>query len=187
MSLNTERGSVHLEIRPAGAADAVAACAVLRRCITESCVRDHRNDTAVLAAWLGNKTPAMVASWFASATNFPLVALLDGHIVGVALLTRAGKLALCYVLPEAQRRGAGKALLACVEATAAEWGVKTLQLHSTASAEAFFAARGYLPSGNVRSPYGVDTVFFWKPLGAEPDAAPSGEQKRKRFCSCNTA
>jgi GNAT superfamily N-acetyltransferase len=160
---------------------------VLRRCIAESCVRDHRNDATVLAAWLGNKTPATVASWFASATNFPLVALLDGDIAGVALLTRAGKLALCYVLPEAQRRGAGKALLACMEGTAAEWGVKTLQLHSTASAEAFFAARGYIPSGNVRSPYGVDTVFFWKPLDAEPEAGGAPSTQRKRFCNCNTA
>lgn len=175
----------NLEIRQATAADAATACEVLRRCIVESCVRDHQNDAAILEAWLGNKTPAMVAGWFASSTNFPLVALLDGRIAGVALLTRAGKLALCYVLPEAQRHGAGKALLACVEATAAEWGVKTLQLHSTASAEAFFAGRGYIQSGNVRSPYGVETVFFWKPLDA--GAALSAEQKRKRFCNCNTA
>lgn len=174
----------NLEIRPATAADAAAACEVLRRCIAESCVRDHRNDAAVLDAWLGNKTPAMVGAWFVSSTNFPLVAQLHGRIVGVALLTRAGKLALCYVLPEAQRRGAGRAMLARMESTAREWGVKTLQLHSTVSAEAFFAAHGYNPSGNVRSPYGVDTLFFWKDLDAS--GAPSG-QARKRFCNCNTA
>lgn len=187
MSVNTEDGSAHLEIRHADAADAASACEVLRRCIAESCVRDHQNEAAVLAAWLGNKTPAMVASWFGSATNFALVALVDGRMAGVALLTRAGKVALCYVLPEAQRRGAGKAMLARMEATAAEWGVKTLQLHSTASAETFFAGHGYIASGNVRSPYGVDTVFFWKPLGADADAGAAPSAQRKRFCNCNTA
>jgi hypothetical protein len=39
-------------------------------------------------------------------------------------------------------------------------------------------------SGHVRSPYGVDTIFFWKQLdrGAAPDAS-----QRKRFCNCNSA
>lgn len=141
---------------------------------------DHKNDPAILDAWLGNKTPQMVASWFSSPTNFSLVALEDGVVIGVALLTGAGKLALCYLLPEARSKGAGKALLARVEQQACSWGVKALQLHSTATGEAFFASQGYIHSGKVRSPYGVETIFFWKQLGAgAPDA------KRKRFCNCN--
>lgn len=170
-----------LEIRIAASADAAGACNVLRRSITECCVADHNNDPAILNAWLGNKNTQTVASWFESPTNFSLVAVDQGAVVGVALLTAAGKLALCYLLPEARHKGAGKALLARIEAQAASWGVKALQLHSTASGEAFFARQGYLRSGNVRSPYGVDTIFFWKQLG-EQSCPPEGQ--RKRFCSC---
>jgi len=166
------------EIRRAQATDATAACEVLRRSIAECCVLDHKNDPAILGAWLGNKTPETVATWFASPTNFSLVALHEGAVVGVALLTAAGKLALCYLLPEVHRMGLGKRLLACMEAQACEWGVKALQLHSTADGEEFFARQGYVRAGHVRSPYGVDTVFFWKQL--------DGTCPPKRFCTCST-
>ncbi|HEX7984455.1 GNAT superfamily N-acetyltransferase [Duganella sp. 1411] len=173
-----------LEVRIAASTDADAACNVLRRSITECCGLDHKNDPAILDAWLGNKTPQMVANWFSSPTNFSLVAVSEGVVVGVALLTGAGKLALCYLLPEARGQGVGKALLARVEEQACSWGVKALQLHSTAAGHGFFARSGYVEAGKVRSPYGVETVFFWKQLDAEagaPDAA-----KRKRFCNCNS-
>jgi GNAT superfamily N-acetyltransferase len=171
------------EIRLAASSDAPAACNVLRRSIVECCELDHKKDPSILEAWLGNKTPEMVASWFASPTNFSIVAVEEGNIVGVALLTGAGKLALCYLLPEARRKGFGKALLRCIEDRACSWGVKALQLHSTATSEEFFARQGYLSSGNVRSPYGVDSIFFWKQLdGSVCDLA---EGKRKRFCGCS--
>jgi GNAT superfamily N-acetyltransferase len=173
-----------LEIRIAASDDAFAACNVLRRSITECCVLDHKNDQDILGAWLGNKTPQTVASWFASPTNYALVALKDGQVIGVSLLTGAGKVALCYLLPEARGMGVGKALLANMEETACNWGVKALQLHSTATGEAFFASQGFVRSGHVRSPYGVDTIFCWKQLtsDATPDIA-----GRKRFCTCNPA
>jgi N-acetylglutamate synthase-like GNAT family acetyltransferase len=85
------------------------------------------------------------------------------------------------LLPEVRQRGAGKALLACIEQQACSWGVKALQLHSTATGEEFFARQGYLRAGNVRSPYGVDTIFFWKQL----DGTVCDTSKRKRFCGCN--
>lgn len=172
------------EIRLATSVDAVAACAVLRRSIEQCCVLDHKNDAATLEAWLGNKTPEMVATWFASPTNFAQVAVEDGNVVGVALLTRAGKLALCYLLPQALGRGMGKALLAQMEAQAKEWGIKAVQLHSTAGAVAFYASQGYTQAGNVRSQYGVDTVFLWKALD---ESAQPADGKRKRFCNCNSA
>jgi GNAT superfamily N-acetyltransferase len=171
-----------LDIRIATTDDAEAACNILRRAIAECCILDHKNDAAILDAWLGNKTPAMVTSWFTSSTNFSLVAVEHGEVVGVALLTRAGKVALCYVLPEAQRRGAGKALLEALETQAVLWCIKALQLHSTATAEAFFAGLGYADSGKVRSPYGVETTHFWKQLEA---GGATSETRRKRFCNCN--
>jgi len=172
------------EIRPATAADAAPACAVLRRSISECCARDHGDDPAILAAWLGNKTPQMVTNWFQSTRNFPLVALEAGEVVGVALLTRAGKLALCYLLPQVRRRGLGDALLERLEQQAALWEIKLLQVHSTNSAAAFFARHGYSACGNVRSPYGLDTVLFWKRLGA---CAPAPGAPQPRFCRCNQA
>lgn len=170
------------EIRPAIPPDAAAVCRVLRCSITECCVLDHRNDPDILAAWLGNKHPAMVTAWLESPTNYALVAVQGSEVVGVSLLTGAGKLALCYLLPAAQRQGAGTALLRQMEERALASGMKALYLHSTASAEGFFEASGYRRDGNVRSPYGVETILFWKPLvqGAQPDA-------RKRFCNCNSA
>jgi GNAT superfamily N-acetyltransferase len=168
-----------IEIRIAVAGDAFAACDVLRRSITECCVEDHRNDPEILAAWLGNKTPEMVASWFASDRNFSIVAIEDGVLIGVALLTRAGKLPLCYLSPEALRHGAGTALLVRIEAHARDWGIKSLQLHSTATAAHFFASRCFIASGKVKSPYGVETTFFWKPL------VPGVNTGRPRFCNCN--
>ncbi|HEX8601533.1 MAG TPA: GNAT family N-acetyltransferase [Pseudoduganella sp.] len=169
------------EIRPAVTSDAAAVCQVLRRSIAECCALDHRNDPGILAAWLGNKHPAMVNAWFESATNYSLVVVREGDVVGVSLLTGAGKLALCYLLPEAQRQGAGTALLQSMEEQALAQGMKALYLHSTATAEGFFDANGYRRDGNVRSPYGVETILFWKPLvqDARPDA-------RKRFCNCNS-
>ncbi|MES2741799.1 MAG: GNAT family N-acetyltransferase [Pseudomonadota bacterium] len=179
-----------VEIRIATSADAVAACAVLRRSITECCLPDHRNDPAILDAWLGNKTAPMVAGWFASSTNYCLVALDGEQIVGVALLTRAGKICLCYLLPESQGRGIGRALLQRMELQASAWDIKTLQLHSTVSAERFYARQGYLRSGMVKASYGADALLCWKDLGASAggdSAAAGADPRRKRFCKCNSA
>lgn len=175
---------VHMgfEIRTATSHDAAAACHVLRRSITECCVQDHREQAAVLDGWLGNKTPDNVASWIASPSNHTLVAVRDGEVVGVALVTQAGKLSLCYLLPEAQHAGIGKALLHAVEAQARAWGVSVLRLHSTASAHDFYARNGYILAGKEKSCYGVECDFFWKKLNAD---ASNDTSQRKRFCNCS--
>lgn len=167
------------QIRLATPEDAIAACRVLRRSIRECCVEDHRNDGGILDTWLGNKTPQIVAGWLASPTNYTLVAERDGEVVGVALLTQAGKLSLCYVLPEAQGEGVGKALLDGIEAKARDWGIGVLKLHSTAAARGFYARNGYVNAGREMSCYGLECDFFWKQLGAAPDGAAA-----KRFCNC---
>lgn len=172
-----------IQIRTAAPVDAPAACAVLRRSIVECCVLDHQNRRDILDAWLGNKTPANVASWFASPSNYSLVAERDGELVGVALLTQAGKLALCYVLPEVLHGGVGKALLAGIEAQARQWEISVLRLHSTASARQFYVRNGYANAGKERSCYGLECDFFWKKLNADPAACPA--DSRARFCSCS--
>lgn len=169
------------EIRTARTEDAASVCSVLCRSITECCVDDHRDDAAVLSSWLGNKTPDNVTSWISSPSNYTLVAVRDGEVVGVSLLTQAGKLSLCYLVPEAMHAGIGKALLAGVESQARAWGISVLRLHSTGTAHDFFARQGYVLAGKEKSCYGVECDFFWKKLNAEqaPDAG-----QGKRFCGC---
>ncbi|WLI91556.1 GNAT family N-acetyltransferase [Massilia sp. R2A-15] len=168
-------------IRPAAPDDAPAACTVLRRSILESCAADHRHDQARLDAWLGNKTPAQVVAWMSAPANHMLVAERDGALVGVALITQGGKLSLCYVLPEAQHCGVGKALLGAAEAKAREWGVGVLRLHSTTAGSGFYARHGYVNAGKDKTCYGLECEVFWKKLDAEPGAAGT---PGKRFCNC---
>lgn len=170
-------------IRLAAPADAAAACEVLRRSITECCVADHGNQPAILNAWLGNKTPDTVAGWFTTPSNYSLVAEQDGRVVGVGLVTQAGKLSLCYVLPEARYTGAGKALLAGLEDKARCWGINVIRLHSTTTASAFYARNGYIHAGKEKSCYGVECDFYWKKLNI--DAARAG-QDNVRFCPCSS-
>lgn len=144
-------------------------------------MQDHRAQADILQSWLGNKTPENVASWIASPSNYTLVALRDNELVGVALITQAGKLSLCYLLPEAQHAGIGKALLRAAEAQAREWGISVLRLHSTATARDFYARNGYILAGKEKSCYGVECDFFWKKLNADAGQ----DTQRKRFCNCS--
>jgi GNAT superfamily N-acetyltransferase len=171
-----------IEIRTAVADDASAACHVLRRSITECCGADHGARPEILQNWLGNKTPDNVASWIASPSNHTLVAVRGGELVGVALVTQAGKLSLCYVLPEVLHMGVGKALLQGLEQQARAWGISVLRLHSTASARDFFARHGYIMAGKENSCYGVECDFFWKKLNV---AANDNATASKRFCNCS--
>lgn len=169
------------EIRHAIRDDADAACMVLRRSISECCLADHQSRPEILNSWLGNKTTDNVASWIASPSNYTIVAVSAGAVVGVSLLTQAGKLSLCYVLPEVLHLGIGKAMLADVENQARQWGISVLRLHSTATASAFYARNGYVTAGKERSCYGVECDFFWKKLNADPA---DDCNQTTRFCNC---
>ena len=111
-----------LEIRAAIPEDAPAACAVMRRSIAELCVADHRNDEAILARWLGNKTPEIFGSWIRQPDNSLLVAVEGGNILAVGSVTDAGQITLNYVSPDARFCGVSRALLGALEARAAERG-----------------------------------------------------------------
>jgi len=168
-----------IDIRQATPDDATAACTLLRRSIEEACVADHGQRPEVLQAWLGNKNTQTVLAWFASASNYAILAERDGQIAGMALLTQAGKLALCYVQPDILRSGIGSALLAAVEARAREWNISKLHMHSPTSASGFFERHGYVNAGKDKACFGLECDFLWKQLDAvEPPA-------RKRFCNCS--
>lgn len=170
--------STRFDIRRAVPGDATAACNLLRRSIEEGCRADHQDHPAVLGAWLGNKTPANVVAWFSTPSNYAVVAESEGELVGMSLLNQAGKVALCYVLPDALRCGVGRALLAALEDQARAWNIAKLHLHSPASASSFFERHGFINAGKDKSCFGLECDLLWKRL----DGACEGG--RKRFCNC---
>jgi GNAT superfamily N-acetyltransferase len=171
-----------IEIRQALPEDAPAACTLLRRSIEDGCVPDHGGRPDILQAWLGNKNVQNVAGWFASPSNYAVVAERPGEagrtLAGLALLNQAGKLALCYVQPDLLRSGVGSALLAAVEGQARAWNISKLHMHSPASATAFFERHGYVNAGMDKACFGLECNFLWKQLDA--CAVPAN----KRFCKC---
>lgn len=172
-----------IAIRKAAPTDAPAACALLRRSIEESCEADHGRRPEILDSWVGNKTPGNVATWFSSPSNHALVAERDGELAGLALLTQAGRVALCYVLPEAMRSGIGRALLAGVEEQARAWNISKVHLHSPASSSVFFERHGYTNAGKEKACFGLECDLLWKRLDAGP--APANGGASKRFCNCS--
>ncbi len=158
---------MNVKIRKASLADADAACNVLRRSITESCVEDHRNEPGVLLNWLQNKTPENVARWFANHESFSLVATISGEVTGVGLLTASGEVALCYVLPEARFKGIGKALFDAMELHAMKIQLSEIHLSSTSAAKTFYLSRGFVPSGESEIESGVRAFPMTKRIVAK--------------------
>jgi N-acetylglutamate synthase-like GNAT family acetyltransferase len=175
------RVQVEIEIRSATPEDAAAACEALRRSISECCKEDHKDDEAILAAWLGNKNSDTVATWFSSTANYALVATYGEHVVGVALLTRAGKIALCHVTPETLFKGAGKDLLRGLEQQALEWGLPWVKVLSTGSSKEFYARNGFIACGDATSAYGTKGYKMIKQLSGPPIPE---EELKKMFCGC---
>lgn len=134
-------------VRDALAEDASAICDVLKRSIAELCAADHRNDPALLARWLRNKTPEIVASWIATPDNSMLLAVDGAAILGVGLVTDAGEINLNYVAPEARFRGVSREIMAALEARARERGNTRCTLTSTETARRFYLAGGYTQEG----------------------------------------
>ena len=168
-----------IDIRQATPSDAPAACALLRRSIEEGCAADHGQRAEILESWLSNKTLQNVAAWLSSPSNYAVVAVDGGALAGLALLTQAGKLALCYVMPGQLRQGVGSAMLHAVEARARDWDIGKLHMHSPASSSAFFERLGYVNAGKDKACFGLECDFLWKQLNAvQPPAS-------KRYCGCS--
>jgi hypothetical protein len=97
-----------MEIRDATPDDALAGCTVFKRSIAELCEADHWNDPAILARWLGNKTPENFTGWVEQADNSVLVAVENGVIRAVFVGSAAHFCALSKRgPPNAAMHGAG--------------------------------------------------------------------------------
>jgi GNAT superfamily N-acetyltransferase len=148
-----------MEIRDGQAEDAPAACQVLRHSIAELCVADHRNDPAILARWLSNKTPEIFRSWIMQGANSVLVAVESGDILAVGSVTDDGKITLNYVSPDARFRGVSRALLGALEARAIQRGNVRCTLTSTETARRFYLANGYVEDGLPVGEFGTSSGY----------------------------
>jgi GNAT superfamily N-acetyltransferase len=148
-----------ITVRPAAEADVGAACDVLRRSIRELCVADHGHDEHVLSAWLANKTPENVRAWISSASSFSVVAVEGAEVRGFGLVQNDGEIQMCYLVPEAQYRGAGKLMLRALEEQAARWRLQGVFLTSSVTAKRFYERNGYVQSGEPKSVYGLRSVY----------------------------
>jgi putative acetyltransferase len=73
----------------------------------------------------------------------PFVAVVDGHVIGMAEIEADGFIDYFYVHPHWQRRGIGKALLERIETEARTHGIRTIFADVSVTAKDFFAARGF--------------------------------------------
>ncbi|WP_346770955.1 GNAT family N-acetyltransferase [Bradyrhizobium sp. 49] len=131
----------------------------MRPSIAELCVADHKNDAAILARWLGSKTPEIFASWIRQPGNSLLVAAEDDNILAVGSVTDAGQITLNYVSPDARFRGVSRALLGALERRALERGNMRCTLTSTETALRFYQASGYAPDGPQVGNFGTSSGY----------------------------
>lgn len=148
-----------MEIRDATPDDAVAACDVLRRSICELCIADHGNDPAILAAWLRNKTPEIVAGWAMHPGNSLLVAVEGNAILAVGSVTDAGEITSNYVSPDARFRGVSRALVRALEIRSVARGNTDCTLTSTETAHRFYRSCGYVDSGPPAGKIGTRSSY----------------------------
>jgi GNAT superfamily N-acetyltransferase len=147
-----------MRVRNATSDDGPAACEVMRRSIAELCVADHRNDPAILARWLSNKTPEIFCEWIRRGNSL-MVAVKHERILAVGCVTDAGEITLNYVSPDARFRGVSKGLLEALERRAIELGNNRFQLESTETARRFYLARGYIERGPAGRKFGTSSGY----------------------------
>jgi GNAT superfamily N-acetyltransferase len=148
-----------VKIRDATAADAVAACEVLRASISELCAADHHNDPEIIRRWLASKTPENLARWIVDPDASMLLAVEDELVLAVGAVRNDGEITLNYVSPAARFRGASSALLVALETRAKERGNIHCKLLSTETAYRFYLNRGYVGRGEPQHKFGTSSSY----------------------------
>jgi GNAT superfamily N-acetyltransferase len=126
-------------IRRATAADAPAILSAHVQAIRQICQTQYTPEQ--IEAWAGPKKAQDYANAMARGEAM-FVAEMDSQIVGFSAIDRDAIKAV-YVLPSAQHRGIGAALLAAVEGEARASGVCKVSLESTVNAVSFYKLHGY--------------------------------------------
>ena len=132
-----------IEVRHAIPDDAEALTEVNIRSIREICGATGDYTPEQLAFWVSNKTPTQFLKWMANEDMRLYTGLIDDVVSGVGLLDLSGQILLLYLVPEAQGKGLGKALLQEMENEARYWDLSKLALESTTVARAFYESQGY--------------------------------------------
>jgi GNAT superfamily N-acetyltransferase len=148
-----------MAIRDAKPEDAVAACETVRRSISELCGADHGGDAEIVARWLANKTPENLRAWIARPDASLLVAVEDGAIRAVGMVSDAGEILMNYVSPDARFRGVSGALLKALEARGRERGAAIAMLESTETARGFYLSNGYVETGAATRKFGMGSGY----------------------------
>ena len=113
----------------------------------------------ILARWLANKPPEIVASWIVQPGNSVLVAVESGTILAVGAVTDAGEITLNYVSPEARFHGVSRALLMALETRAQDRGNQRCTLLSTETAHRFYRSAGYVDDGPPQGKFGTSSSY----------------------------
>ena len=112
-----------------------------------------------MARWLANKTPENLRAWIARPDASLLVAVEDGAILAVGMVSDAGEILLNYVSPSARFRGVSRALLKALEARARERGAAIATLESTETARRFYLSNGYVVTGAATGKFGMRSGY----------------------------
>jgi predicted GNAT family N-acyltransferase len=100
------------------------------------------------------------------ATAEHVVAYVDGVAAGAGRLVlegSTGRVGRMAVRAPARGRGVGTAILAELEAVAADRGCALVELHAQLHAAAFYARAGFVPDGDVFLEAGIEHVTMRKP------------------------
>lgn len=161
------RGGLPLHVRCARESDAGPASEVTCRSIRELCAAEYRDDPLVLARWLADKTPADFRRWIGRGDRSVCLAVRDdGAVAAVGMVAWRGEIVLNFVAPEARFRGAGKALMAHMEAHLRQRGLDRAVLFSTHVAARLYRSLGYQEVGRHESRFGtLDIIGMAKRLG----------------------
>ena len=119
----------------------------------EDCLRQLCRDTTcqVNVREYGKELVEKWASRLGSRTDWnervrlkqPLVAEVNGEIVGFAELTKKGSISAFYSHHLWQKKGIGSALLEAIKKDADKLGIEIIQVESSLSAKRFFTNRGF--------------------------------------------
>ena len=138
---------MNVEIRKAIKEDAEAVCGVMHQSITELCLADHKGDQPVIDHWLQHKTVNEVQKWLLAPHAEAYVAVDQGEVVSIGIVTPASHILLCYVAPRVLYQGVGKKLLETMVVYIISQGTDKIYLESTATAKPFYERNGFKVSG----------------------------------------
>lgn len=142
-------------IRAATLGDCAAMALVRVRSIRMLCAPDHHNDEAAIASWAGDGSPDKFIRILSMPDAVVLVAERAGQIVAVGALA-GDRVTLNYVDPDHRFQGVSKAMMAALEQSLRDAGVRTAHLDSSATALPFYRSLGWVDGAETVRGYSVD-------------------------------